>query len=354
MDWKSWFTASIYRRFSHLHVHLWGIFHVGVLEGRSPSIGRSRTRETGCLITRHLQSEIHRHIWRVPKLVVPPVIIHFNGIFHWKPSIWGYPHGHGNPQIHLGLIEKLYHKDPPSIEAIAIILVSPSQSIRSPPSRPQSSPMVNVANPIHWNIGNISWCHLHGNVRMFPSFSSDQNPECSMSWCAISIQNVPFLRRNPESNHWDNQKQIWVNYNPECSMFFSDENPWVSAGFSNDSSGGTRRHGAPELLPGPTPGWREEGTGVPQFKETHTYMYICLCKCLCICLCICIYVYVYVFVYLYMYMYMYICICIYVYVYVYVYMYMSMYSYMYTCICICKCLYLCIYVYVYMYMYMYM
>ena len=23
---------------------------------------------------------------------VPPVIIHFNGVFPYKPSIWGYPH----------------------------------------------------------------------------------------------------------------------------------------------------------------------------------------------------------------------------------------------------------------------
>ena len=30
---------------------------------------------------------------------VPPVIIYFNGIFHHKPSIWGYPHSHGNPHI---------------------------------------------------------------------------------------------------------------------------------------------------------------------------------------------------------------------------------------------------------------
>ena len=31
---------------------------------------------------------------------VPPVIIHFHGIFHDKPSILGYPHGHGNPMLH--------------------------------------------------------------------------------------------------------------------------------------------------------------------------------------------------------------------------------------------------------------
>ena len=28
---------------------------------------------------------------------VPLVIIHFNGMFHYKPSIWGYPHDYGKP-----------------------------------------------------------------------------------------------------------------------------------------------------------------------------------------------------------------------------------------------------------------
>ena len=32
--------------------------------------------------------------WRVPL-----VIIHFNGILHYKLSIWGYSHGHGTPHI---------------------------------------------------------------------------------------------------------------------------------------------------------------------------------------------------------------------------------------------------------------
>ena len=35
---------------------------------------------------------IHHHWWRFPEIGVPPVIIHFNGIVHYKPSIWGYPH----------------------------------------------------------------------------------------------------------------------------------------------------------------------------------------------------------------------------------------------------------------------
>ena len=31
-------------------------------------------------------------IWRFPEIGVPPVIIHFNRIFHHKPIIFGYPH----------------------------------------------------------------------------------------------------------------------------------------------------------------------------------------------------------------------------------------------------------------------
>ena len=37
-------------------------------------------------------------IWRFPEIGVPPVIIHFNGIVHNKPPIWGYPF-YGNPHI---------------------------------------------------------------------------------------------------------------------------------------------------------------------------------------------------------------------------------------------------------------
>ena len=37
--------------------------------------------------------------WRFRKIGVPPVIIHFSRIFHYKPSIFGYPNDYGNPQI---------------------------------------------------------------------------------------------------------------------------------------------------------------------------------------------------------------------------------------------------------------
>ena len=39
-------------------------------------------------------------IWRFPEIGVPPVLIHFNGIFHEinHPAM-GVPHGHGNPHI---------------------------------------------------------------------------------------------------------------------------------------------------------------------------------------------------------------------------------------------------------------
>ena len=35
---------------------------------------------------------LHFPIWGVPKIGVPPVIIHFHGIFHYKPTIFGYAH----------------------------------------------------------------------------------------------------------------------------------------------------------------------------------------------------------------------------------------------------------------------
>ena len=38
-------------------------------------------------------------IWRFPKIGVPPVIIHIDGIFHYKPSFLGYPHDYGNPHL---------------------------------------------------------------------------------------------------------------------------------------------------------------------------------------------------------------------------------------------------------------
>ena len=31
-------------------------------------------------------------MWRFPTIGVPLVLIHFHRMFHYKPSIWGYPH----------------------------------------------------------------------------------------------------------------------------------------------------------------------------------------------------------------------------------------------------------------------
>ena len=39
-------------------------------------------------------------MWRFPEIGVPTVIIHLNGILHYKPSICGYPHDYGNPDIY--------------------------------------------------------------------------------------------------------------------------------------------------------------------------------------------------------------------------------------------------------------
>jgi hypothetical protein len=38
-------------------------------------------------------------IWRFPKIGVPPVLIHFSGIFHHEPSIWEYHHFSKPPYI---------------------------------------------------------------------------------------------------------------------------------------------------------------------------------------------------------------------------------------------------------------
>ena len=47
-----------------------------------------------------MSPDFHRlSIWRFPEIGVPPVIIHFSGISHYKPSIWGYPHDYGNPHL---------------------------------------------------------------------------------------------------------------------------------------------------------------------------------------------------------------------------------------------------------------
>ena len=43
---------------------------------------------------------IHVAIWKFPEMGVPLIIIHFHGIFHYKPSsYWGTPI-FGNPQIY--------------------------------------------------------------------------------------------------------------------------------------------------------------------------------------------------------------------------------------------------------------
>ena len=38
-------------------------------------------------------------IWWFPEIGVPAVIIHFNGMFRYKPTIWGYPHDYGKPHM---------------------------------------------------------------------------------------------------------------------------------------------------------------------------------------------------------------------------------------------------------------
>ena len=40
---------------------------------------------------------LHGDIWGFPSMGVPPVIIHFNGIFHYKPSSYGGTPIYGNP-----------------------------------------------------------------------------------------------------------------------------------------------------------------------------------------------------------------------------------------------------------------
>ena len=42
---------------------------------------------------------MYTYIWWFPKIGIPPVIIHFSGIFAYKPIILGYPHGYGNCHI---------------------------------------------------------------------------------------------------------------------------------------------------------------------------------------------------------------------------------------------------------------
>ena len=41
---------------------------------------------------RNWAAGLRQFIWGFPKIGVPLVIIHSNGIFPYKPSIWGYPH----------------------------------------------------------------------------------------------------------------------------------------------------------------------------------------------------------------------------------------------------------------------
>ena len=55
---------------------------------------------TGPLKCPFRQLGVH-HItkWWFPKIGVPLNHPFLDGIFPYKPSIWGYPHGHGNPQI---------------------------------------------------------------------------------------------------------------------------------------------------------------------------------------------------------------------------------------------------------------
>ena len=48
------------------------------------------------------------YIWRFPKLGVPPVIIHFNRIVLWKPSILGYPHFRKPPYIYIYIRMYIY------------------------------------------------------------------------------------------------------------------------------------------------------------------------------------------------------------------------------------------------------
>ena len=44
-------------------------------------------------------------IWWFPEIGVPPVIIHFNGMFPHKPTVLGCPHDYGNVHLTGGIIQ---------------------------------------------------------------------------------------------------------------------------------------------------------------------------------------------------------------------------------------------------------
>ena len=60
-----------------------GVWSLGINIGRVP-----------------LSLEIHIYIWVFPKIWENPQIIHFNRVFHYKPSILGYPYFWKHPDIH--------------------------------------------------------------------------------------------------------------------------------------------------------------------------------------------------------------------------------------------------------------
>ena len=81
-------TEKLLENYHHLQIHLQFSFFAAILAwspvhlptGRPEGVNLARN---GCCT---------RAIWGLPKMGVPPVIIHLNRIFPYKPSILGYHH----------------------------------------------------------------------------------------------------------------------------------------------------------------------------------------------------------------------------------------------------------------------
>ena len=107
-----------------------------------------------------------------PEIGVPPVIIHFHGIFHSKPTIFGYLHDYENPLFLVESITLNCGSNPPGHcpDYVSILFF-----VEYYPPLPIYSPFLPIINHHYPYIWNILWLVLAGvgkcpNVSHHPTF----------------------------------------------------------------------------------------------------------------------------------------------------------------------------------------
>ena len=106
-----------------------------------------------------LSLEIHIYIWVFPKIWENPQIIHFNRVFHYKPSILGYPYFWKHPDIH----------QPFQVPKMEVLYPIRLFWVEGQPPKTEVS----------WVLGIYIYIHTHLQLHIPGPLKNDNNPKSS-------------------------------------------------------------------------------------------------------------------------------------------------------------------------------